>query len=128
MLGAMGRTEGHWGQMNHRYRRFLFERGIKVENRTGNGGFTEEEVRKVVEENGKLPLAEALRCRVRYFTDGVVLGSKAFVEEVFERTRDRFGEKRKTGARAMKWGEWDGLCTIRDLRLGVVSPSGGAAA
>ena len=30
-----------------------------------------------------LALAKMLRCRVRYFTDGAVIGSKEFVNEVF---------------------------------------------
>ncbi len=35
-----------------------------------------------MKEGGKLPVAAALRCRVRYFTDGAVLGSKEYVEAV----------------------------------------------
>jgi hypothetical protein len=70
----------------------------------------------VVEEGGKLSKQELLQCRVRYLSDGVVLGSKTFVEEVFVKHRDQFGLKRKTGARPMKYGNWDGLCTMRDLR------------
>lgn len=40
-----------------------------------------------------------LRCRARYLTDGAVIGSRAFVEEVFEESRERFGPNRKDGAR-----------------------------
>jgi putative transposase len=58
------------------------------------------------DENGTvlpdLKLAAMLRCRVRYFTDGAVIGSKAFVNEAFEAARERFTEKRKDGARRMK--------------------------
>ena len=63
----------------------------------------------------------SLRCRVRYFSDGLVLGSAGFVDGVFEQYRDRFGQKRRSGARPMKFGEWLGLCTMRDLRLAPVS-------
>lgn len=31
------------------------------------------------------------------------------------------GVKRKTGARNPRYGEWNGLCTMRDLRLNPVS-------
>ena len=34
---------------------------------------------------------------------------------------DEFGLKRRTGARGMKFGDWNGLCTMRDLRKQVVS-------
>lgn len=52
---------------------------------------------------------------VRSFAVGLVLGSRAFVEAVFARCRERFGLKRKDGARVMKgFGE---LRVMRDLRL-----------
>jgi hypothetical protein len=102
----------------------LYEMGEQVVGAKGEikkRGFSREEVKKVVEEGGKLPLSDALRCRVRYFTDGVVLGSQEYVEEVFRKHRGEFGVKRKTGARNMRWADWQGLCTIRDLRQEVVS-------
>ena len=69
----------------------------------------------------ELARGELLHCNVRYFADGVALGSKAFVEAVFRGHRDQFGLKRATGARRMRFGDWGGLCTLRDLRLTVVS-------
>ncbi|KAB2639492.1 MAG: hypothetical protein DVB25_05525, partial [Verrucomicrobia bacterium] len=41
-----------------------------------------------------LGFAKMLHCRVRYFTDGAVIGSKEFVNEAFARARDRFSAKR----------------------------------
>jgi REP element-mobilizing transposase RayT len=69
-----------------------------------------------------LGLAKMLHCRVRYFTDGAVIGSKEFVNEAFASARERFGPKRKDGARVMK-GSGSGakgvLWSLRDLRSGV---------
>ena len=69
-----------------------------------------------------LGLAKMLRCRVRYFTDGAVIGSKEFVNEAFANARERFGASRKDGARAMS-GSGSGakgvLWSLRDLRVGV---------
>lgn len=48
-----------------------------------------------------LSMGEMLRQRVRAFSESVVLGSQAFVEEVFEANRSFFGAKRKEGARRM---------------------------
>ena len=45
---------------------------------------------------------QLLRCRIRYFTDGAVIGSRKFVNEAFTGARDRFGPKRKDGARKMR--------------------------
>ncbi len=47
-------------------------------------------------------MGKMLRCRVRYFTDGAVIGSRGFVDEVFHRCRNRFGPKRKSGARKLR--------------------------
>ena len=70
-----------------------------------------------------LKLAAMLRCRVRYFTDGAVIGSRAFVNEAFAAARERFTKKRKDGARPMK-GNGSGakgvLWSVRDLRVRVV--------
>jgi len=69
-------------------------------------------------------LGKMLRCRVRYFTDGAVIGSRGFVDEVFRLCRDRFGPQRKDGAR-----KWRGsgsaaagtLWSVRDLKKGIRS-------
>jgi hypothetical protein len=49
--------------------------------------------------------AELVRQRVRYFSDGAVLGSKAFVEGIFEAQRERFSPKRKQGAKRITESE-----------------------
>lgn len=77
------------------------ERGIGKDGRALKKGFTREQARKVVAKGGRLPASTYLRCRVRYFTDGAVVGSRGFVNEVFEKSRERFSAKRKTGARLM---------------------------
>ena len=55
-----------------------------------------------------------LRLRVRYLTDGAIIGSKEFVESV---TGSR-GEV-KAGV-AMRFGDWGGLHVLRNLRRNVV--------
>jgi REP element-mobilizing transposase RayT len=67
-----------------------------------------------------LGMAKMLRCRVRYFTDGAVIGSKDFVNEVFEAARERFTAKRKDGARRLRGSGKPAagrLWSARDLRL-----------
>jgi hypothetical protein len=69
-----------------------------------------------------LGMAAMLLHRVRYFTDGAVIGSKAFVNETFAAARERFGPRRKNGARKMRGGGAAAagvLWSARDLRLGV---------
>ena len=69
-----------------------------------------------------LGMAAMLRCRVRYFTDGAVIGSKEFVNEAFAGARERFTAKRKDGARAMRGSGSAAkgtLWSVRDLRVRV---------
>jgi putative transposase len=66
-----------------------------------------------------MALRQMLRWKIRYFTDSGVVGSRAFVEGMFEQCRDRFGPKRKSGARKMRGratGMADMLWSARDLR------------
>jgi putative transposase len=72
-----------------------------------------------------LGMAKMLRCRVRYFTDGAVIGSKEFVNEAFAGARERFGPKRKDGARKLRGGgaaASGSLWSLRDLRKGIAHP------
>jgi REP element-mobilizing transposase RayT len=69
-----------------------------------------------------LGMSKMLRYRIRYFTDGAVIGSKEFVNEAFASARERFGPKRKNGARAMRGsgrGAKGQLWSLRDLRVKV---------
>jgi len=67
----------------------------------------------------EMRLSDMLRRRVRYFTDGAVIGSRDFVNEAFASARERFSAKRKDGARAMKGTAKEAkgvLWSIRDLQ------------
>ena len=68
---------------------------------------------------GEIPFGRMLRCRVRYFTAGAVIGSRQFVDEVFEGARHRFGPKRKDGARRLRGNASAAvgmLWSLRDLQ------------
>jgi hypothetical protein len=66
----------------------------------------DEEKRRLIQAEeqrmGEIPFGRMLRCRVRYFTAGAVIGSRSFVDGAFESARERFGTKRKTGARKLR--------------------------
>jgi putative transposase len=108
-----------WKSVLAKYRKLLF--GMGDETMTKKGGFTEAEVRAVWAAGGTLTQAQLLRCRVRYFTDGLIIGSKAFVEDYFEGARSSFGAKRKTGARRIRGADVGGLCALRDLKKAAIS-------
>ena len=80
-------------------------------------GFSKERVEAVLKSGGKLSRADLLRCRVRWFSDGVAIGSKGFVEGVFNGCRSYFGAKRKTGARRVRQDAVGSLHALRELKV-----------
>ena len=53
-----------------------------------------------------------MRLRLRYFSDGLVLGNREFVEGVFQENRDKFGLKRKNGALGVSENESAGAAKL----------------
>ena len=109
------------------YRTYLFEEGIEraagVDGTPARAGFSKEKVEEVLKAGGKLGLFDALRCRVRYFCDGVIFGSRRFIDEFFLANRAHFGATREDGARPMRHVNLPDLYTARDLRKEIVTPS-----
>jgi hypothetical protein len=72
------------------------------------------------ERAGVISRGKMLRRRVRYFTDGAVIGGRAFVNEAFANVRERFGPKGRDGARKIRGEAAAGvLWSLRDLRKGI---------
>jgi hypothetical protein len=73
------------------------------------------------QQEGQLPKATILRCRVRYFTDGAILGSAEFVRgfaKVVQLQRER---KRPPKVNTMRGSDWGDLAVIQGLRQQVFS-------
>ena len=100
--------EVDWERAQAIYRVHLFAQG-------DGRGIDSERVKEVLAAKGKLSKAELLSCRVRYFRDGLAVGSKTFIENVFETHRAWFGEKRKDGARKIRCSSEPFYC-LRDLQ------------
>lgn len=113
---------GSWDSQIKFYRKHLFTQA-DVHDKKGNK-IDMKKIQEVLDNGGKLSRIELIHCKVRYLTDGAVLGSQNFVEDVFEQYRDQFGLKRKTGARKPRFADWQGLFTMRDLRSNpITTPS-----
>ena len=98
------------------------DREGKAVAKTARKGISKGQADKEREMDGAIPLGKMLRCRIRYFTAGAVIGSREFVNEAFSSARERFGTKRKDGARAMKGSGSSAkglLWSARDLRVGI---------
>jgi hypothetical protein len=110
-----------WKRYQAFYRKYLYGVGEEsaleeASSRKRRGAHAPKAVAAVTRKDGGLSLAQVVRVRMRYFTDSVALGSQAWVEEVFERNRERLRVKRERGARELKMpglGEWRGLVDLR---------------
>ena len=124
----------HWaGKVSKEYRMLLLVEGEEKlregVGETGKGevkvvrtGMRKEAVKAELaqlEQSRDVALGKMLRCRVRYFTDGAVLGSRGFVDGFFLASRERFGPKRKSGARKLRGNAAaaaGALWSVRDLQ------------
>jgi putative transposase len=129
---------GQWNEVSRTYRRVM---GMALERKSSNSkvqlsrksgaaaGMNDAEYLEAAGgvANQRSPLqellmAKMLRTRVRYFTDGAVIGSKGFVDDAFVAARSRFSGKRKDGARRLRGNGKAAagtLWSMRDLRVGV---------
>ena len=113
------------------YRRILLTEGMEAAETTKDGarkqegdsvrrkrGFKREKALAQLEKGVKLSRGELLRCRVRYFSEGLVLGSRGFVEEALSKRREWFGEKAGAKEMPVETGKKrERLCALRSLKL-----------
>ena len=135
----LGTLSKNWSEVMDEYRMVLAVDGVaadlnadpiqgerKLRRHKKRKGFSREESERILENGGKLSRPEMLRCKVRYFSDGVVLGSREFVNSFYQnlkrRAQEQAGyngqyEKRETGARKVKILNNEAkLYSMRDLQ------------
>ena len=98
-----------WRQAAYRYREILY---IDVNRNDPN---------LKPEDTPQLTEAEALRCRVRHYADGVAIGTRRFLNTTFQMARNWFSPKRKTGARKIRNIDTP-LHALRDLQRDPIRP------
>jgi len=62
-------------------------------------GIPKEKVEESLAMGGLLTTPELLRCKIRYFTEGLAIGSKGFVEKWYGKNRLHFSPNREKGAK-----------------------------
>src|ERR1700756_5768987 len=107
-----------WKEVSQQYRKYLFVQG-SLQTKTKQPAFDLATAQAVVDQqDGQLSLPERLRCRIRYFTDGVILGSQSFVESHFFRLKQKLGyQRRRPATRLPALGSAEALWVFRDLRV-----------
>ncbi|OAM89392.1 transposase [Termitidicoccus mucosus] len=105
-----------WSAVQAAYRESLFGKGSVPRERAA--ALTPEQLGQVLKAKARLPLATVLRCRIRYFTDGAVLGGKAFVAQHLARYRRNLHRRAHSVPRPLPaLTDWGGeLTTLRGLR------------
>ncbi|MCC5838488.1 MAG: transposase [Opitutales bacterium] len=99
------------GQIATLYRRRLFISGSNP----GKGGVVSKAaLTRVLRQDGKLPASESLYCRLRYMTQGAVIGSKAFIQEWIAENKSIYFPKRPKKPKPLVFSEDAAtLCSLR---------------
>ena len=107
----------NWRKVIGCYRVILFRDGEEKAPAAGGKrrrGIARGKAEEVAGKKGRMSEGELLTRRVRYFADGLVIGSAAFVDRAWRMTREYFGAARTSGARKLR-GVDSGLRSMRDL-------------
>ncbi len=104
-----------WDECQANYRQLLFGTGSAP--RQKGRTITPEQFDQVIRAGGKLALCDVLRCRVRYFADGAVLGTRAFVSVHLARYREKTGRRYERDVHDLPaLTDWGTLTALRPLR------------
>lgn len=99
------------------HRMLLFGKGGVPKKGTS---FDREKALRVLEtEQGQLSKAELMRCRVRYFSDGAILGSREFVASFSRTWQQQKQRKFPPKVHPLRGGDWGELAVTQGLRRGV---------
>ena len=118
-MHLMEGEKARWSKVQAIYRCWLYADGVERSDETGKvtkPGFSRSQSEEIWREKGRLGHLVLVKMRIRHFSEGAAFGSRAFLEEVFQKRREKFGPTRKDGARqigAVRWGE---LMSLRNLR------------
>jgi putative transposase len=109
-----------WRQVGARYRALLgFEGSTLRSAQAGKVRMGRETAAKLMASGNEIPLPDALRCRVRYFTDGALLGGNDFIAGWFARHRHRLHPRASPSPKPLKGKPWQGLAAYRGLQKAV---------
>lgn len=112
---VVDRRNPSWSQTQSAYRLTLFGKGSAP--KPMGYHIRPEQLKNVAKSKGQLPVADVLLCRIRYFSDGAVLGSQAFVQEQLARYQGLTGRRERTKPRPLPAvAAWGDMMTLRGLR------------
>jgi REP element-mobilizing transposase RayT len=105
-----------WAETQARYRETLF--GIGAAPRNKAASIKPDDLQRVLRARGHLSLATLLRCRLRYLSEGAVLGTRAFVTVQLEALRRKTGRSSPTVPYSLSGpDDSNEITALRKLRL-----------
>ena len=109
-------SDKSWKEVSREYRKLLFRTGTSASKASATIDL-ELAQRVVQQQQGEIPLPELLRCRVRYFTDGGILGSRVFVQDQFARFKQLVDPPHSDRVHPLRGVAGREIWVLRDLRL-----------
>ena len=107
---------GDWKTAAADYRMGLFVTA-GVSGRSDKSALDRQTILEELQRGGELGMGQILRLRVCHMTDGVALGSRAFVNEVFLQHRKKFGPRRRDGARPIRAVPLHDFSVLHNLKV-----------
>ena len=98
------------------HRQLIFGKGASPWTHKGKLIDHDTAVKVLEKQQGQLPKTVLLRCRVRYFTDGAILGSTEFVRSFTGAWQREKGRKYPPKVDPMQGTDWGDLAVIQGLR------------
>jgi putative transposase len=115
-LGETFRRSGYsYSSALAEYRKLLFGSGALGKS-SHSPAMDPESVRSVLAHEGKLTASELIRHRVRYFSDGAILGSRSFVRDCFNQGKTSFSARKTDRVCLVPFEGNDDLAVFRNLR------------
>ena len=109
---------GNWLATAREHRRLLYSKGASSapEKQTSAARIPTAAWRREMERGAELPISSALRCKVRYFVDGAVIGKRSYILHLVNRVGEGDGSRRHACPGKMRGSHWGGLTVLRKLR------------
>ena len=111
-----------WEEQIAGYRLFLVGKGAVAKN-AEQAVLDPQKVLEVYQAGGRLSPAEVLLLKVRYFSEGIALGSGAFVEDIFKECWQRHCKVRQQGGWSMQGADWGGLMSLKRIKKPIEAPA-----
>jgi REP element-mobilizing transposase RayT len=108
-----------WEKASAAYRVFMMKQGSKSV--SGKNRVSRDLLLKTLEEGGKLPVADLLRLSLRFFSDGLAIGSESFLKKAITEIRTGLSPDSVDDLDGLPGGDWHSMKALQRFRKPVIS-------